>query len=96
MIVLLAPLANCDSSTPAAVQPLSNVQKVGPGADCPAGGVVITTGLDKNGDGVLNDAEVSQTATVCSGDSVTERAPAPGARRRAPRPCGLNPFAVRA
>ncbi|ADO70947.1 DUF7151 family protein [Stigmatella aurantiaca] len=40
-----------------------------PGARCPQGGTAIQTGLDDNGDGVLNDSEVQQTSFVCSGGS---------------------------
>jgi hypothetical protein len=38
-----------------------------PGTRCPQGGTAIQTGLDDNGDGLLNDDEVKQTSYVCSG-----------------------------
>jgi len=38
-----------------------------PGTRCPQGGTAIQTGLDDNGDGSLNDDEVTQTSYVCSG-----------------------------
>lgn len=38
-----------------------------PGTRCPQGGTAIQTGLDDNGDGSLNDNEVTQTSYVCSG-----------------------------
>ena len=39
-----------------------------PGAHCPAGGHRVDTGVDDDGDGVLDPAEVSSTAYVCDGD----------------------------
>ncbi len=39
------------------------------GAQCPAGGVRMDTGLDLNGNGVLDGSEVQSTAYVCSGAS---------------------------
>lgn len=38
-----------------------------PGANCPAGGVAVRVGLDANGNGVLDDGEVSATSYVCNG-----------------------------
>lgn len=37
------------------------------GADCPAGGVLVSSGVDLNSDGVLDEAEVSSTEIVCNG-----------------------------
>lgn len=37
-------------------------------ADCPAGGVVVRTGVDEDRDGTLQDDEVDDTATLCQGD----------------------------
>jgi hypothetical protein len=39
-----------------------------PGAHCPAGGHRVDTGVDDDGDGVLDPAEISSTAYVCDGD----------------------------
>jgi hypothetical protein len=36
--------------------------------DCPNGGVVLQQGLDANLNGVLDDAEVSESHTVCNGE----------------------------
>jgi hypothetical protein len=38
-----------------------------PGPNCPAGGERIDTGIDSNGDGVLEPSEIKQTAFVCNG-----------------------------
>src|SRR5438067_12700703 len=40
-----------------------------PGANCPAGGVAILSGLDTDGDGYLDDAEVMSTQYVCNGQT---------------------------
>ncbi len=39
------------------------------GANCPSGGVVIYTGADANGDGVLADEEVSSMQFTCNGSA---------------------------
>ena len=46
---------------------LIRVDPVAPGASCPAGGFAINSGLDGNGNGVLDPAEVTTTSTVCNG-----------------------------
>ncbi|MCP4755787.1 MAG: hypothetical protein GY866_33400 [Proteobacteria bacterium] len=38
-------------------------------ANCPNGGVAIETGIDENGNGVLDDDEVDETQYVCNGVS---------------------------
>ena len=37
------------------------------GANCPAGGVRIESGLDLNGDGILEANEVTETSYICEG-----------------------------
>lgn len=37
------------------------------GAHCPAGGVAVKSGIDANGNGTLEDAEVTTTSYVCNG-----------------------------
>lgn len=39
------------------------------GSNCPAGGTRLSTGLDSNGNGVLDAAEVSSTRHICHGSS---------------------------
>lgn len=39
------------------------------GANCPAGGLMITTGVDTSGDSVLDVGEVTATSYVCNGQS---------------------------
>jgi len=47
------------------------------GSNCPFGGTKITTGLDDNGDQILDEAEIDSTAYVCNG----EPGPAGGPQR---------------
>ncbi|MEO7734009.1 MAG: hypothetical protein ABIY55_23805, partial [Kofleriaceae bacterium] len=41
------------------------------GANCPYGGTVIRTGLDRNADGVVQDSEVVRTDYVCNAATST-------------------------
>lgn len=41
---------------------------VGPGSDCADSGLRISWGLDTNGNGVLNDAEIGSAGLVCAGE----------------------------
>ena len=51
---------------------LIRMEDLAPGSECAAGGTVVYTGLDDNGDGTLSDAEIDDTAYVCDGaDAVT-------------------------
>jgi hypothetical protein len=43
-----------------------------PGKECPNGGTAVRTGVDKNGNGVLDDDEVENTVYVCSDSDVWE------------------------
>jgi hypothetical protein len=45
------------------------VTRVGPGGDCPTGGVRVDGGRDADQDGVLDAGEVTTTATVCDGEN---------------------------
>jgi hypothetical protein len=60
-------LAACGSveSVPDA-RSLTSTATVSPGADCPNGGQQILSGVDVNGNGILDAGEVLQTAYVCS------------------------------
>lgn len=61
------------------------------GATCPAGGTDVRVGLDLDGNGVLDDAEVSSSAPVCGG--VTGTAGADGRTSLVvlvPEPAGAN------
>ena len=44
---------------------LIRMEDLAPGAECAAGGTVVYTGIDDNGDGTLSDAEVDDTAYIC-------------------------------
>jgi hypothetical protein len=48
---------------------MSSVEREQPGTQCPAGGQRILTGIDANGDGILEANEVTQVAYVCNGQS---------------------------
>ncbi len=44
------------------------------GSICPDGGVVIDTGFDANGNGILDDTEISESYTLCNGtDAIGNR-----------------------
>lgn len=59
--ILLVVAAAC-ASAPAN---LAEVAPVDPGEDCPAGGIVLSTGPDASGDGVLDASEVRDRRIVC-------------------------------
>ena len=46
---------------------LVRLDEESPGANCPHGGTAVKSGIDANGDGVLDDDEVTHTAYVCAG-----------------------------
>src|SRR5690242_20651304 len=91
VVPLVLLLAACGSSTPRAPTPppqaaalLVRQDAEGPGANCPAGGVAVRAGLDANGNGVLDDAEVAKTSFACGA------VPAPVVTRSAAEAPGSN------
>jgi hypothetical protein len=48
---------------------LAKSTNITPGAECTAGGVKVQAGKDTNKNGVLDDAEVTSSATICNGTS---------------------------
>ena len=64
-VVLTACLAlmACSGGSPG----LSRMTEVSSSTKCPQGGVTLAVGVDKNGNGVLDDAEVTQTTEICNG-----------------------------
>lgn len=46
------------------------------GTNCTAGGIAVKNGIDGNGNGALDDAEVTRTAFICSGASGSSDTPA--------------------
>lgn len=46
------------------------------GTNCAAGGIAVKNGIDGNGNGALEDAEVTRTAFICSGASGSSDTPA--------------------
>jgi hypothetical protein len=63
---LIVGSAACGNSKPL----LTRASAADPG-DCSTGGTLIQTGEDKNGNGILEDTEVSQTTPVCNGTVTT-------------------------
>src|SRR5690349_5286134 len=59
------------SDGPPELSALSRVDREPAGANCPAGGSAIRTGLDRNRDGVLADAEVTSVTYACVEPSAT-------------------------
>jgi hypothetical protein len=53
----------CDAAGPAVV---TREQPIAPGAQCPGGGVAVQAGLDDNGNGQLEAAEVDHTTVLCN------------------------------
>src|SRR5262245_12006759 len=63
LFALLVSAPACFDDDPAAV--LTSAPAIAPGPQCPAGGTLIATGVDRDGDGVLATAERDSTRTVC-------------------------------
>jgi hypothetical protein len=62
-------MVGCTITSAPVTQPESSLVSTSvepPGAHCPNGGVAIATGLDANGDGVLEPSEVSATTYACT------------------------------
>jgi hypothetical protein len=59
----------CAGTTPAT---LLRKDPIAPGDVCAAGGVTVHSGVDDNGDGVLEDGEIDQSTTVCDVDDIWE------------------------
>ena len=56
---------------------LTDLHDEAPGANCPTGGVRISTGADDNGNGSLDSSEVADTKYVCGNSQVTDVNPEP-------------------
>ena len=68
MLFLVWALGGCDETIVAAAPTaLVETTAVEANDDCPSGGQAITTGVDQNGNGVLDDSEITQRAMVCNG-----------------------------
>ena len=63
--LLLVALAGCPAD-PAPVS-LLRLDPAGTSASCPVGGTAVSSGIDDNGDGTLQDAEVDDEELVCDG-----------------------------
>lgn len=89
VLLLAMAFAGCDGagSTSAAVNPTQTSSAVltgpiPPGDICPNGGVQVDTGIDENGNGLLDPEEVDNTVYVCDG--------IPGLVTAIEEPPGLN------
>jgi hypothetical protein len=51
---------------------LTQINRIANSVECPSGGVKVSTGHDWNGDGVLADGEVLQSAQVCNGTNAAD------------------------
>lgn len=56
-------LVGCSSNTNPQLVAMSDIE---PGETCPSGGTLVQTGLDDDGDGVLQEAEVSSSTALCT------------------------------
>jgi len=75
-LVLLVSLTACAGED--GVSSLTDLADEEAGANCPGGGVRVTTGPDDNGNGTLDASEVSATRYICSNTStLTDVAPEP-------------------
>jgi hypothetical protein len=61
----------CNAPQPAPAS-LTRRDELAAGSQCPAGGVAFHTGRDRDGNGVLDDAEIESTALACSEDAIWE------------------------
>ncbi|HEX7666964.1 MAG TPA: hypothetical protein VF407_20685, partial [Polyangiaceae bacterium] len=60
----------CNAATPTtAPATLTSVTPTGPDATCTNGGVMVKSGADTNGNGKLDDSEVTDTKEICTGGS---------------------------
>lgn len=71
---LLALAAGCSAETSEGLdaQELTRVDEAGADGDCENGGVQISSGLDENKDGKLDDDEVTDMRVVCAGDTLAD------------------------
>lgn len=70
---LLLALAACQSDVSlGGPNTLVRVDHEAGGPDCPAGGVAIHTGLDRDGDTFLDDDEIASTQFVCNGSTAVQ------------------------
>ena len=68
MCFLVWGLGGCDETIVAAAPTaLVETTAVEANDDCPSGGQAITTGVDQNGNGVLDESEITQRSLVCNG-----------------------------
>jgi hypothetical protein len=89
LTILAASAAALAGCSPAAHTSLLSVDAMPPGAQCPAGGARVRSGIDLNGDGRLEDNEVTSTSYICNGASASGGSQATLVRV-VPEPAGSN------
>lgn len=60
---------SCRKEGKAGLQSLIKVEELAASATCPAGGIILSTGIDKNRNGVLDEVEINSSYPVCNGQS---------------------------
>ncbi|MDF3065024.1 MAG: Phage tail fiber protein [Polyangiaceae bacterium] len=67
LTIVIGALSGCDGDAAVGDSALVSVAREAAGANCPTGGVSITSGRDKNRNGELDAAEVESTLYSCNG-----------------------------
>jgi hypothetical protein len=90
LAALLGLVACGDDSMPSSPAPVVARTDAADAATCPHGGVVVRSGPDRNGNGALDDGEVSAATPVCQDAAVTPEPPPPVRVRLDDEPAGAN------
>ncbi len=73
IVIISLTLINCsgggNNTAAVTAQPSTAVatRAISPGAECPAGGIQVDSGIDENGNGKLDTSEIDNSQTVCNG-----------------------------
>jgi hypothetical protein len=73
LLTAAAALTACDDGDPAEAPPVVARTEAADAATCPAGGARVLSGPDRDGDGTLDDDEVTTRTAVCSSAPVVVR-----------------------
>jgi hypothetical protein len=90
LAALLGLVACGDDTMPSPPVPVVARTDVADAATCPHGGVVVRSGPDRNGNGVLDDSEIAAATPVCQDAAVTPEPPPPVRVRLDDEPAGAN------
>ncbi len=69
--LLLLVIFSCKKQGPEGLKSLIDIKNFSSNQSCPAGGLVIKTGIDKNRNNILDSVEVDDTKYVCNGQNGT-------------------------